>query len=186
MPIEILQVVPTEARHPEIGRWLWALAEVRNRTLATVEGCDQQALDWTGADGRENSIGSLLYHIAAVEMYWVFLDVLAQDLPGDVKELLPLPGFEDNRMTRVPGVSLWEHVERLHATRNIANTVFAEMDVDDWRRVSPPVDKTDEYEVSPEWAVFHLIEHEAGHTAQMSSLKARWRRRSGSTSEEQR
>ena len=56
---------------PEIGRWLWAMNEVRRRTLRLVDALDQRVLDWEGPDGRENAIGTLLYHIALVEMSWV-------------------------------------------------------------------------------------------------------------------
>jgi hypothetical protein len=182
MPDKTLHVIPIQAQHPEIGRWLWALAEVRKRTLALVDDCDQRTLDWTGPDGCENSIGSLLYHIAAVEMYWVFLDILGRNLSEDVKALLPLPGFDENqRITRLTGVSRSEHVDRLHSTRKVANAIFAEMDVKEWRRARAPLDGSEEYEVTPEWAVFHLIEHESGHAAQISSLKARSRRRFAST-----
>ena len=62
MPAKTLQVIPQRARDSEIGRWLWALAEVREKTLSVVGDCDQQALDWPGSDSRENSIGTLLYH----------------------------------------------------------------------------------------------------------------------------
>lgn len=59
---------------PEIGRWLWAMNEVRRRTLRLVDALDQRVLDWEGPDGRENAIGTLLYHIALVEMSWLFMD----------------------------------------------------------------------------------------------------------------
>jgi hypothetical protein len=50
----------------------------------TVRGgnLDQQTLDWQGLDRSENSIGSLLYHIALVEMSWLFMDLLEEELPA--------------------------------------------------------------------------------------------------------
>jgi hypothetical protein len=50
----------------------------------TVRGgnLDQQTLDWQGLDRSENSIGSLLYHIALVEMSWLFMDLLEDELPA--------------------------------------------------------------------------------------------------------
>ena len=86
---EVFQTVALSGYEPEIGRWLWAMEEVRRRTLDLVKGLDQQTLDWEGPDGRENAIGSLLYHIALVEMSWLFLDILEQDLPPPVKADLP-------------------------------------------------------------------------------------------------
>jgi len=175
MPDKILQVIPQPAGCDEIGRWLWALAEVRQRTLKLADDCDQQTLDWTSDDG-ENCIGTLLYHIAIVEMSWLYLDLLRQEFPEDVQYLLPLPVADENRRpSPLIGASLIEHVSRLHATREITVAILREMDAQEWRRLRPPIDGLD-YEVTPEWAVFHLIEHEAGHAAQISSLKARSQR----------
>jgi len=171
-----LTVRPLEASNPEIGRWLWALEEVRKTTLKAVGDCDQEVLDWCGSDGLENSIGSLLYHIAIVEMSWLYMDLLQQEFPSQVKEVLPLPMFDSTRrVTQVAGRPLFEHLERLKTTRDRTLSVLQAMDLEEWRRLRSPVDDVD-YHVTPEWAVFHLIEHEAGHAFQMKSLMARWNR----------
>ncbi len=61
-------VQPMAGCELEIGRWLWAIEETRRRTLRLLEGMDQRMLDWEGPDGRENSISTLLYHIAEVKI----------------------------------------------------------------------------------------------------------------------
>ena len=48
------------------------MQEVRRRRSSLVEGLDERLLDWEGPDGRENAIGILLYHIAEVEMAWLW------------------------------------------------------------------------------------------------------------------
>jgi len=170
------EVVPLRGYEPEIGRWLWMLQEVRRRTLRLADGLDQRTLDWEGADGRENAIGSLLYHIAAVEMGWLFIDVLGQDLPPDLKPDFPhAMADSDGRLTRVPGVALPMHLERLDRSRTVFMDKFREISIEEWRRLRRPPDDVD-YDVTPEWAVFHLVEHEAGHGFQISSLRARARR----------
>ncbi|QDV48835.1 DinB family protein [Gimesia fumaroli] len=171
-----LKIDPITASDSEIGRWLWGLEEVRKRTLRLVSDSDQRLLDWRGADGGENSIGSLLYHIAIVEMSWLYLDLLQQEFPPEVSELFPIPmADEAGKVSHVVGMSLADHIQRLKATREIALSIFQKMDCDEWRRLRPPVNDQP-YEATPEWAVFHLIEHEAGHAFQISSLKARWNR----------
>ncbi len=77
--VRTLAVAALEGYVPEIGRWMWAMNAVRRRTLRLVEGGDQRTLDWEGPDGRENAIGSLLYHIALVEMGWLYGDVMQRD-----------------------------------------------------------------------------------------------------------
>lgn len=167
---------PLPAETPEIGRWLWALAEVRQRTLRLVADIDQRLLDWRGSDGAENSIGSLLYHIALVEMSWLYLDLLQQEFPPEVSDLFPHPMADPaGNVSHIPGLTLEEHLERLTTTREIALAQFLQMNLAEWHRLRPPVNDQP-YETTPEWAVFHLIEHEAGHAFQISSLKARWQR----------
>lgn len=171
-----LKINPLPAATPEIGRWLWALAEVRQRTLRQIADIDQRLLDWRGSGGAENSVGSLLYHIALVEMSWLYLDLLQQEFPPEVNNLFPFPmADEAGKVSHVPGVTLQEHLHRLTTTREIALSRFQQMTPDEWHRLRPPVNDQS-YETTPEWAVFHLIEHEAGHAFQISSLKARWQR----------
>ncbi|QDU37085.1 DinB superfamily protein [Maioricimonas rarisocia] len=179
--MERLAISALDAAEPEVGRWLGALEEVRRKTVETVTGCDEACLDWCGPDGRENPIGALLYHVGLVEMSWLYLDLLRTELPSHVKELFPYPSRDEaNRLTRVPSTSLDEHLQALAQSRRILLDVLRDIDVDGWRRLRTPVDGMD-YETNPEWVVFHLIEHEAGHTAQMSSLKARWLRHQDGT-----
>jgi len=171
-----LKINPLPAETPEIGRWLWALTEVRQRTLRLVADIDQRLLDWRGSDGAENSIGSLLYHIALVEMCWLYLDLLQEEFPPEVSDLFPHPMADPaGNVSHVPSLTLEEHLERLNATREIALAQFLQMTPTEWHRLRPPVNDQP-YETTPEWAVFHLIEHEAGHAFQISSLKARWQR----------
>lgn len=171
-----LKINPLPAENPEIGRWLWALAEVRHRTLRLVADIDQRLLDWRGSDGAENSIGSLLYHIALVEMSWLYFDLLQQEFPPQVSDLFPHPMADpDGKVSHIPGLTLEEHLQRLTTTREIALAQFLQMNLAEWRQLRPPVNDQP-YETTPEWAVFHLIEHEAGHAFQISSLKARWQR----------
>lgn len=173
MEKRFLQVAPLPGYEAEIGTWLWAMQEVRRRTLRLVEGLDQRTLDWEGLDARENAIGSLLYHIALVEVGWLFGDILLQsDLPASLKVDLP---FESRnaagRLTPVLGVPLDVHLGRLTRTRESFLKTFREIPIEEWRRLRDP--EGEDYSVTPEWAVFHLVEHEAGHAFQISSLKAR-------------
>lgn len=173
-----LQITPLDGYDPEIGRWLCALQDVRHRyTLRFVRDLDERLVDWEGPDGQENAIGSLLYHIALVEMGWLYGDVKQMtELPPAAKQDFPFPGWEQsrNRLTRVLGVSLAEHVGRLDRSREAFLRELKSMSPDNWRRLRRPADFLEvNYEVTPEWAVFHLVEHEAGHAFQISSLKAR-------------
>lgn len=171
---------PTEARtlhameafpgaHPEIGPWLWAMEEVRRGLLQDVAGLDQAALDWRGPNGDENAIGALLYHIAVVEMSWLYEDVLLEEVPEDIARLFPHDHRqEDGTLSQVVGEPLEAQLQRLDLCRRRFLERMRGMSLEDWhsRRAPPGTD----YLVTPAWAVFHLVEHEAGHVFQIRSM----------------
>jgi hypothetical protein len=171
-----LQMTPLDGYDPEIGRWLCALQDVRHRyTLRLIKDLDERLVDLEGPDRQENAIGSLLYHVAVVEMGWLYGDLKGlTELPPAVKHDFPSPGRESGgkRLTRVLGVPLAEHVGRLNRSRVVFLRELHGISSAEWRR-SRPAPPPDDYEVTPEWVVFHLVEHEAGHAFQISSLKAR-------------
>src|SRR2546428_2312527 len=173
-----LQITPLDGYDPEIGRWMWALQDVRRRyTLRLVKDLDERLVDWEGTAGQENAIGALLYPIAVVEMGWLYGDVMQMTaLPPVVIPDFPFPSREPDRnhLNRVLGVPLVVHIGRLDRSREVFLRELKGIPPDDWRRLRRPPDFEEvNYEVTPEWAVFHLVEHEAGHAFQISSLKAR-------------
>lgn len=171
---EILQITPLSGYPDEIGRWLWALQAMRAKTLYLVQDLDQATLDWEGPDGQENSIGTLLYHIALVEMSWLHFDLLGQtDLPPAVGCDFPFEMGNKGGLTPVPGVPLSEHLGRLERSRTLFLEAFRGMTLADWRRLRKHPEEDEQ--VTPEWAVFHLVEHEAGHATQISSIRRRAR-----------
>jgi len=164
-------VRPLEGYPIEIGHALWALEEVRRTSLARVRDLDPRILEWEGPDGREDSIGSLLYHIAMVEMDWLFVDIHDGAMPSNVEAGFTHPAAADGRLTRVAGETLESHLFRLDWTRRRFLDELRGMTGDDWHRERNPADVR--YSATPEWVVFHLVEHEAGHGAQIGSLRRR-------------
>src|SRR3954452_14064059 len=94
------------SKEPEIGQWLWALQDARQRTLREVEGLIPATIDWLPPDG-ESSIGTLLYHIAAIETDWFYVEVLEQAFPLEVEALFTIePRDQQGHLSPVPGFSL--------------------------------------------------------------------------------
>ena len=165
---EILAVEPLPGYAPKIGRWLWALEDARRRTKATLLGIEQAALDYQ-ASPEDNTVGTLLYHIAAIEMDWLHTDVLEQDFPPEVAHLLPYDvRDEGGKLIPVQGLSPEEHLARLDATRAITLMAFREMTPKEFRRKRRIVG----YDVTPEWVLHHLMQHEAEHRGQIGELRA--------------
>jgi len=153
---------------PEIGRWLWRLSESRRRTSQRIEGMNPQLIDWAAPESG-NSIGSVLYHIAAIEIDYLYADLLEQPFPQAIVDLFPYDVREENgRLTPVPAFDLPWYLHRLDTTRRQVVEAFRAMDLADFRRV-----RSLEYaDITPEWAAYHLTQHEAEHRGEIAALRA--------------
>jgi uncharacterized damage-inducible protein DinB len=152
---------------PEISRWVWALEDGRQETLERLEGMDPALVDWL-PPGDQSSIGSVLYHVALIEVDWLFSEVLVQPYPPAVIDLFSIDHRDSQgRLSQVFGMSLDEHLARLAAVRQMVLDTFEPMDLADFRRIrSLPA-----YDVTPEWVLHHLIQHEAEHRSQLEGLR---------------
>ncbi len=153
---------------PEIGRWLWALQEGRQRTMRELGRLVPAMIDWM-PPGNESSIGTVLYHLADIEADWLYVEVLEQSLPPEVAALFPYPTRDEHgTLTQVKGFSLEQHRSRLETVRGLLLDVYQQMDLAEFRRVRSFPD----YDVTPEWVLHHMMQHEAEHRGQIGSLRA--------------
>ncbi|MGH2583626.1 MAG: DinB family protein [Dehalococcoidia bacterium] len=170
-------VDPPDGVAPEIGGWLWALDDARRRTKDSLRGLDTAVLDWVDA-ASQNSIGTLLAHIVAIEMDWLYVEGLEQSIPPDVLALLP-PHVRDEqgRLMAVPGITLDEHLARLDAARVRLRLGMGGLGAEEFRRVR----HFPHYDVTPEWVLHHLTQHEAEHRGEIMAIRVRAERALGST-----
>ena len=165
-----LDVRPVEAADPLVGRWLAYLAQSRERTLGVLEdlsaeGVAADAVD-AASDEHSNSVGTLLYHIAAIEMDWLYCEILERDIPQEVLEHFPYDVRDaSGRLTPVRGWTLEQYAGLLERTHLIFVNTLRDFDADEFLRARVLPD----YDVTPEWVCLHLLQHEAGHRGQMVS-----------------
>lgn len=163
-------VTPVAAAEPEIARALWALEDTRRRTLEGVAGISQPAIDWAPPEGG-NTIGSLLYHIPLIEADYLYVDVLGlDDYPAELATVFPWPDRDEGGLlTTVSGVDLAGHLRRMAWTRQWLLAAFAQMTPTAYRTPRSLPD----YEITPEWTLHHLAQHEAEHRGQIGDLRKR-------------
>jgi len=156
----------------EIGRWIWCLEDVRRTLLEKISGITQQHLD-TEQNG--HSIGSLLYHIALIEADWLYEEVLGGKWNPKIRSLFPQEDRnQDDTLSHIEGQNLDEHLHRLQCVRDELLFHFRTMNLEDWRasRSLP------HYNVTPEWVIYHLLEHESHHRGQIFQMLAILKRQS--------
>lgn len=152
---------------PEIGRWLWAFEDTRARTQEEFDLLTPAVIDWLPPHG-ESSIGTVLYHMALIEADWLYEEVLEQPYPESVVALFPHHHRDAaGQLTQVRGVSLAEHLERLATVRRLVLEVFRPMSLAEFRRAR----SLPHYDVTPEWVLHHLMQHEAEHRSQLAALR---------------
>ncbi|HEY1016219.1 MAG TPA: DinB family protein [Herpetosiphonaceae bacterium] len=155
------------AEDAEVGRWLWALEDARRRTEEVLADLSDEATAWQPPDG-ESNISTVLYHLALIEADWLYAEVLEQDYPADVMALLPLNHRDSQgHLTDAPGFSLADHRARLAEIRRRVLAQFRPMSREEFRRPR----QLPGYDVTPEWVLHHLMQHEAEHRSQIGSLK---------------
>jgi len=163
---ENLHIAPIDGFVPEVGRALWMLEDTRSLTGRILEGISPEVIDWQPPNG--NSIGTLLYHIAIIEMDWLFNEVMQKKMSASVWEAFPFPvRDETGHLTTIKGMSLDAHFKRMDATRRQFLEVFKHMTLDDFRHPR----SLERYDVTPEWVIHHLVLHESEHRGEMATIR---------------
>ena len=166
--MRIQEIKPLPGYEPLVGTWLWAFENSRQRTLRTLEGFEPNLPDWLPSWG-DNPISALLYHLAVIEVDWLFTDILEKDeFPPEIDELFPYDvRDQDGNLTTVPGISLQVHLQRLAAMREYFMEAMLGITDDEFRRVRSFPD----YQVTPQWTIHHLMQHEAEHRGQIMMIR---------------
>ncbi len=150
-----------------LGRALWMLEDCRDRTLSAIAGVTDTEVSSIPPDG-DNSIGALLYHIAAIEADWVYAEILGQDYPAWMVELFPFDVREESGgLSPVPAMSVTEHVMRLATTRAHVFEDVVVVDDFDFSRVRTVASGN----VTPDGVLHHLRQHEAEHRGQIQAIR---------------
>ena len=162
-------IIAPSGYEPAIARWVWALEDTRRRTKQSLASIKAEAIDWLPVDGK-NSIGTILYHLVAIEMAYLYEDILELGWSDDLESLLIYDIREDDgRLTGVQSESLEKHLNRLDAGRTLLLNALGQMSLTDFQRVR----RCKDYDITPEWTLHHLMQHEAEHRGQIGELRLR-------------
>jgi uncharacterized damage-inducible protein DinB len=169
---ERLIIEPLPGYEPEIGLLLAVMDEGRQRTKQALAGLSEGALNATPGPGG-NSIGTILYHLAAIEADWLYSEILEQPFPPDAAALFPRNVRDDEgRLTTIETEDLDSLIARLDAVRVLLRDGLRGMSLQEFRRVRVLPD----YDVTPDYVLHHLMQHEAEHRGEIAMLRVltRW------------
>jgi uncharacterized damage-inducible protein DinB len=160
-----LLLAPLNGYAEPVGIWLSALQDARKRTLRALKNIEPQWLDLAPEAGGE-SIGTILYHIAAIEASWFYEEALQAPFPPEIDTLFPHDVRDDDgRLTPVTD-SLENHLKRLESVREKLLDGFSKISSAEFAAARHLSD----YDVSPVYVLHHLMQHEAEHRSQINLL----------------
>jgi len=139
------------------------MVRTRGRLLRVVEDLTDSEIDYSPDMKKIETIGTLLLHIAAVEWSWIFEDIDGEEMDYEKWKHAFALREEISQLTKQ---GLQFYIDRLIEVRS---DVFARLRNLDDSKLHKLVD-VGSAEVSIEWILFHLLEHEALHIGQISLL----------------
>jgi len=138
--------------------------------METLAGLAEETLDWIPpVEG--NTISTLLYHLAAIELDYLYADVLQapEPWPAVVMRLFPLDVRDaQGQLTPVRTMRLADHIERLDLVRLQLQETIRAMSLEEYRRPRDVV----AHHITPEWVVHHLSQHEAEHRGHIALVRS--------------
>jgi Protein of unknown function (DUF664) len=165
-------VGPQPGYSPEIGTLVSMLAFTRMQVMHNVKGLSQQDLDFL-LDGKANTIGALLLHLAATETYYgmnTFGGMKWDSWSEDIKKKWDIPmNLGEPARKAIKGNNLDYYLNILNESREKNLAEFRKRD-DKWLGV---VEKDGDWSANNYAKWFHVAEHESNHDGQIKFLKSR-------------
>lgn len=177
-PEDLYLIGPKEGFTPHIGTMLSMMTMMRTWVVRQVQGLTTEQLDFQ-IDDTSNSIGAMLYHLAATERYYqlnTFEGIRWGRWKKSIKDEWDVPmGLGSPARHLIKGNPLEFYLEKLESVRSHTIEEFRKRD-DEWLMKSElffPLspDKQGETNNYAKW--FHVCEHESNHNGQIKFLRSR-------------
>ena len=165
---------PKEGFTPQIGTLVSMMNWMRSTILRPVQGMSVKDLDYLH-DDNSNSIGAMLWHLAATERFYQVNTFEGKRWGSwdkeDRVEFSIAMGLGNTGRAIIKGHDLDFYLEKLNRVREISLKELAKRD-DEWL-----------LKIDPEWVWneptnnyckwFHVVEHESNHNGQIKYIKSR-------------
>ena len=165
MSDNIVSLEKSGTKSLKIGHWLGQFLEVRNNLLDLLEKIPEEAIDFTPDERKIESIGTLLFHIAAIEWSWIFEDIDGKEFKEEEWKY----AFALRPSVNIPQLTGKEknyYIQKITRVREDVITRIQQMNDKDLDRIII----VDKRSVTIEWILYHIIEHEAIHLGQINLI----------------
>ena len=169
----IYLIGPQKGYAPHIGTLLSTMTMMRTWVTYTVKDLTQEQLDFQ-IDDQSNSIGAMLYHLAATERYYqlnTFDEMEWGTWDDEIKKEWDVAmDLGKEAREQIKGNDIDFYLSKLEEVRAVTKKEFAKRD-DKWIMKSEPFFGDEPTNNYCKW--FHVCEHESNHNGQMKFIKKR-------------
>ncbi|MHA7058148.1 DinB family protein [Aquimarina sp. M1] len=166
----IYLVGPQKGYAPQIGTLLSTMTMMRTWVIGTVKDLTVAQLDFQ-IDEESNSIGAMLFHLAATEKYYqlnTFDEIPWGKWDDEIKkEWNVASGLGEKGRELIKGNPIDYYLDKLEKVREVTKKEFANRD-DQWIMKSEPFFGNQPTNNYAKW--FHVCEHESNHRGQMKFI----------------
>ena len=178
-PEDLYLIGPKDGYATHIGTMLSMMTMMRAWVVRQVKNLTVEELDFQ-IDDKSNSIGAMLFHLAATEKYYqlnTFDNIPWGEWSQAIKDEWDVASsLGENAREIIKGNEVSFYLEKLESVRNHTIQKFKELD-DQWLMKSEPffpikrgtLGDTNNY---AKW--FHVCEHESNHNGQIKFIKSRF------------
>lgn len=171
---DVFMVGPKEGFTPHIGTMLSMMTMMRTMIVRGLKGLTVEELDFQ-IDEESNSIGAMLYHLAATEKYYqlnTFENIPWGEWDQSVKdEWDPAMNLGAPAREAFKGNDLDFYLNKLDSVRKDTIETFKTLD-DEWLMRSDSFWGDNPVNNYAKW--FHVCEHESNHNGQIKFIKGRF------------
>lgn len=172
-PDSMYLIGPQEGYSPQVGTLLSTMTMMRAWLIDSVKELSVEQLDFQ-LDEKSNSIGAMLWHLAATEKYYqlnTFDEMEWGTWSDDIKKEWDVPmGLGEKGRELIKGNSVDFYLEKLNKVRAVTEKEFAIRD-DEWIMRSEPFFGDQPTNNYCKW--FHVCEHESNHRGQIKFISKR-------------
>jgi len=174
MSDSIYLIGPQEGYSPQIGTLLSTMTMMRTWLIGSVKELSIEELDFQ-IDEQSNSIGAMLWHLAATEKYYqlnTFDDMKWGSWDDDIKKEWDVAShLGDKARNLIKGYDVDFYIQKLNEVRAVTEGEFAKRD-DNWIMKSEPFFEDQPTNNYCKW--FHVCEHESNHRGQIKFIIKRF------------
>ncbi len=170
----VYMIGPMPGYTPQIGTLVSMLNYNRHTIESMVKGFSQKQLDHLH-DSEANSIGSLILHLGATEVYYQANTFEGREDFNEEEEKNwgAAMNLGEKGRAEIKGHPVEDYLDRIRVVREKTLNTLKTKD-DEWLMAIDPAWSQDEGEnLNTYWKWFHVCEHEANHRGQIAFLRSR-------------